>query len=108
MNELVQQLLQLDTWLNALPNGALTVVICLAIGYLLKWLPFVDNRWIPVSVILCGALVYSLLATRGEIPVRVFVVKSIGFGLVAGVLAWLAHNLIIKRIEDKLFGENKP
>jgi len=108
MNDIVQQLLQLDTWLNALPNGAGTIIICLAFGYLLKWLPSVNNRWIPVSVILAGALVYSLLAERGDLPLRVFLVKSIGFGLVAGVLAWLAHNLLLKRIEGKLFGEKQP
>jgi ribose/xylose/arabinose/galactoside ABC-type transport system permease subunit len=100
-------LLNFDAWLQSLPTGALLVVACLALGYVLKWLPWVENRFIPVLVVVAGMVMALLLAERGDLPLRAWVVRHLILGLVSGCVAWLVHNKLLKRIETKLFGEKE-
>lgn len=100
----IEQLNQWNEQLNGLPAGALTVVICWAVGVFVKILP-VKNRWIPPAVMLSGLVVYpglvDSLAGRQEIA------RSLGIGFVLGVAAFLTHHFALHRLEDWL-GEKIP
>jgi len=93
-------------WNDALmgaPVGVLVLIVCIALGYALKLLPFVDNKWIPGAVLLAGMACFPLLSERppGEL-LRVWLTKMIVLGLVAACAAWFIHNQFLKRIEQKL------
>lgn len=94
--------------LETLPAGALTIVVCVALGYVLKFVPEFPNARIPLVNLIFGGLFYSL--TAPYIPANPLVVpegtplqarvRNFGIGLVLGVAAWILHAQILKRIED--------
>lgn len=91
-------------WNNALlgaPVGVLVGLLCLALGYALKVIPCIDNKWIPTAVIVAGVIFFPLLSERGETIYRIWIAKNIVLGFIVACLTWLLHNKLLKRIEAK-------
>lgn len=103
-------------WNDALlgaPVGVLVLFACVALGYALKLLPFVDNKWIPLVVIVGGMTLFPMISERAAAePWRVWLGKTTAFGMIVACAAWLLHNRLLKLIEQKLgwfqSKENKP
>lgn len=78
--------------LYGLPGFVSVYVFCLGFGFALKRTHWFPNDAIPLIVILWGSVWNALIAdSRGELPIRVWIVKNIVFGAVIGFLAWLTH-----------------
>lgn len=89
--------------LAGLPAAALTVGVCVVVGYVLRFIQKFPNEAIPVVVILLGGVFYPLIAdANNDWPLRVWIVRNAGIGLVFGLIAWLFHNQVLARIESKL------
>lgn len=94
--ELLQQL-------YGLPAGMLVLISCLVVGYVAKCIRRFPNEAIPVTVILWGAVLTPMLQdARNSIPFRVWIIRGILIGLTIGFLAWLLHNKVLAKIEDRL------
>lgn len=81
--------------------AVITVVACLALGYLLKATPF-PNKYIPPFVWLGGAVLYPLLESPAKAPPSVshpMVLFAI-VGLVLGIGSWVIHRTILRRFLD--------
>lgn len=92
-------------WNDALlgaPVGVLVFVVCIAVGYVAKWMPFVNNRFIPTIVVSVGVVLCPAISEYQPGQLRVAVVKNMAFGLVFACSAWLLHNKVLKRVEEKL------
>lgn len=99
----LETLYQWESSLSSAPTGVLVLLACLAAGYIVKFLPFVDNKWIPLIVIVVGLLSFPLLSCRPPTePVRVWLVRCLILGFVSSCFAWLAHNQLLKRLERRL------
>lgn len=94
--------------LENLPPGAETVVVCIALGYVLKFVPEFPNARIPLVNLIFGGLYYCLtvpyspanpLVVAEGMPLGARV-RNFGIGLVLGAAAWLIHAQLLKRIED--------
>lgn len=94
--------------LESLPAGLLTIIACIALGYILKLVPEVPNKRIPLVNFIFGSLLYMFLApypainpliVSDHVPVtarlRAFVV-----GLILSAVAWIIHAQVLKRVED--------
>ena len=97
LNDAISQLL-------ALGPEALLVLVVIALGYVLKRVPVIPNKVIPAACLLCGAMIYPLITSPGKAPpdIRYPIVREIMLGLLIGFIAWMIHNKLLKRIEDKL------
>lgn len=84
------------------PVGVLVLLACLALGYAVKLIPVIENRWIPSIVIVGGVLLFPMLSDRGGELLRIWLAKTTAMGLVIASLAWLVHNKVLKRLEEKL------
>ena len=103
MNEILSNLYKILT----LSTAAMVLGACIVIGYILRFIRSFPNDGIPVVVVLVGALAMILLAEprAANMPVRAWVARHIIAGLILGLIAWLSHRLIIKRIEDYVTGQ---
>lgn len=92
------------TQVTNLGPEALVGIMVIAIGYVLRPIKAVPNKAIPFACLVLGAVIYPLIAK--PVPVsadlRHPLVRQVLEGLLIGLLAWLCHNLILKRLEDKL------
>ena len=103
-------------WLNqlyGLPAIALVFLSCIVLGYVLKLVKGFPNDGIPLAVILWGAILLPLLTEYKPGGLRIWLLKNILVGVIAGFIAWLFHNKILAKIEDKLGlfqsdGPNQP
>ena len=92
--------------LGGAPAGLLVMFGCIVLGYCLKMVKRFPNQAIPLAVILFGAVVYPIIAdTNNAFTLRVWLVRNVLIGLVIGLLAWMLHNQVIKRIEGKIRGK---
>lgn len=94
--------------LETAPAGLLTFIVCIALGYILKFVPEFPNQRIPLLNLIFGSVFYMLLApytpanpliVDSGIPISARV-RAFGIGLVLSAAAWLVHAQILKRIED--------
>jgi hypothetical protein len=94
------ELVKIQSW----PTVGLVFAVVIIIGYCLRFWKFFPNEAIPTVVIFAGAAAMLLVSDgRPEsIGWRVWNVK-LGFtGLIIGFIAWMAHNLVISKLEDFL------
>lgn len=88
--------------LTSLGPLGLTFVLVITLGYVVRLIPAINNRFIPAIAPLLGGILMPLLAPSGFVgeswknPIVVLVI----YGFIVGVVAWAAHALIISRIED--------
>lgn len=98
----IDQAVDLLQKLNGLPAIALVAISCLVVGYVLRFIKKFPNDAIPVVVTIWGMWYAVVADANNTIPLRVWTVRNLLIGLVVGFLAWLFHNLILSKIEDKI------
>jgi hypothetical protein len=95
--------------LSTLSGGALTVIICIAVGYVVKLTRRIHNRWIPLIVLAVGMVCYPLVSSTADQPPEMAhpIVRQIGLGLVLGCVSWLMHQAFLRKILDsKMFKDD--
>lgn len=108
IEDLLEQITDTLQKLYGLPAGTLVLFSCIVIGYVLKLFKKFPNDGIPIAVILWGGVLYPLIAdSDNDLTLRVWLVRNLIIGLVIGFAAWLLHNKILSKLEEKLglFGE---
>jgi hypothetical protein len=94
--------------LESLPAGLLTIVACIALGYVLKLVPEVPNKRIPLANFIFGSVLYMLLApyesansliVNEGVPITARI-RAFVIGLILSAAAWVIHAQVLKRIED--------
>lgn len=88
--------------IKTLGPEALTVGCVIGLGYVFKFTPFINNRYIPLLCILFGPLAYILIGDTTSVK---FTVKNpevvLGmFGLLYGVSGWILHYHVIWHVEQ--------
>jgi hypothetical protein len=86
-----------------LPGWALSALFVIAVGYVLRRIKSFPNEAIPTICLLLGSILTLLLAPPAPAAYKAFQWRLVNFiiGGVIGLLAWLFHNQILKRLEDK-------
>jgi hypothetical protein len=83
------------------PAGLLVFCVCIAAGYVWKVIRVLPNRFIPLIVMLTGAVIHpSLTYVSGQAGPVLLRWSVVGF--IIGFAAWVFHRLVLKKIEDKL------
>jgi|SRR3990167_5385402 len=97
LNDAIKQLL-------ALGPEALLICVVIALGYVLKRVPLIPNKTIPAACLLLGAGIYPLITSPGQAPpdIKFPIVREIMLGLLIGFIAWIIHNKLLKRIEERV------
>jgi hypothetical protein len=91
--------------LYSLPVGVLVMLLCIVAGYIFRCVKRFPNEAIPVAVILLGGVVAPILAPIDTaMTLREWLAKNAIVGLVIGFAAWMLHNLVISRLEDRIMG----
>lgn len=93
----LEQAIKLNNTLVGLPALLVTVIGCLAFGYLLKAMPVYRNKWIPAGVMLFGIaanLVITPLAGAVEFG------RAVIFGMVAGAASIVIHRKLLARYDS--------
>ncbi len=97
----------LGSLLSILGPIGLTLVVCLFAGYIIRLTP-IKNIWIPFLQPLFGAILggfilwkigpISLVPEGYESPKFVLIF----YGFLLGIISWLGHKFLIRRIETYL------
>lgn len=81
-----------------------TILFVIALGYVVRAVPFIANKYIPLLGILSGSLFFLGVAplTMKPDPEHAWnwYVMIWGAGLVLSSFAWLIHLVVISRLED--------
>ena len=95
-----KELASIQSW----PSVALVFGLVIVVGYCFRFWKSFPNEAIPAIVILTGAIGMMLLAEEHpkDIPARIWHTKNFIVGIIIGFLAWMAHNLVVSKIEDYL------
>jgi hypothetical protein len=102
MND-TQQIQDATNWLMNLGAVPFTVVACIIIGYVFRFIPIFPNKWIPIVVIVVGPVVFPCLNPHAaSVGMAAFIAHSIVGGLFLGIVAWLIHDKFIQNFEDKI------
>ena len=91
-----------EKFLTNLGPLGLTFAAVIALGYVIRLIPPIQNRFIPLIAPFAGAALLPLIAPAGFLGVEwrnPTVVLGL-YGMIVGVAAWMAHALVISRIED--------
>lgn len=98
---------QIELWVQdaySWPSWAIAAALVLAFGYCLRaWVAF-PNQAIPLVCLLMGGIFTELLAPGAPQSFDAHRWRALNFaiGAVVGLLAWLLHKYVLKKIEDKL------
>lgn len=106
--DMIDPLIQQFTTLS---GTRLVIVFLVMAGYMMKMIPKVPNRWIPIlncfligpalSVLLVGWPANGDIAPDVRFPEVAAWVQAYVKGLLLGVIAWLAHGMVLKRFVDE-------
>ena len=81
-----------------------TILFVVALGYIVRAIPFIENRWIPLIGIVLGSLFFLIVAplTMKPDPEHAWnwYVLIWGIGLILSAFAWLIHLTLISKLED--------
>jgi hypothetical protein len=101
MNELIK----FNEQLLGLPSGALVGIFAIGIGYLLKTLPWFNNRYIPIFVVTLCTVGFMVVAPVRPVDLcaRIYWGRTVLIGFAIGFLAWTFHAQILKRWVDPYF-----
>ena len=83
--------------LGGLPKGSLVFLWCIAFGFVMKRLRWVDNRSIPLFVILWGCVWLPALSDFRSSPietVRIYIFSQIAVGGIVGLLSTFSYRAI--------------
>lgn len=90
--------------LYGLPGYVLVALSCAVVGYLCRFCKRCPNDYIPFFVV-GWAMVFNPLisaAPAKDSTWRIWLVTHVLIGMVVGLVAWLAHNKILKKFEMKV------
>jgi len=90
------------------PIGVLIFIFCIVASYMLVWIPAINNKWIPGIILAIGIGGFMLAAPRGELPLRIWVVKNFIMGFIIAGAAWFIHNRRLKKLEGETPAADKP
>lgn len=100
----LDQALKYNDALLGLPALPLLALACLCMGYAGKAMPFLQNRFIPLAVILIGIFGNVILGLGGTSDKGLALVATIGrqviLGFIVGCVAWFIHNKWLKKLES--------
>lgn len=88
--------------LYGLPAVVLVAISCIVWGYALKFIKRFPNESIPLAVLGWGAFWLPLLSEYTPGQMRLQIIRNIFIGLISAFLAWMLHDKVLKKIEDKL------
>lgn len=103
----MEYLVDLVQQLNKLGPELLLGLGMIGLGYALRLTPF-PIRWVPGLCMFLPMVIYPMMADPGRLkdfphfPQVRFALE----GLVIGVLAWMLHNKVLKKLEDKFLNGN--
>lgn len=84
------------------PEG-LTLVGCWIFGYIIRKIPQINNKFIPLICPFLGMVIYPLLANTesvsGDVKNPIIGLFIIGFAL--GFISWAVHKALLKGLEEK-------
>lgn len=101
--DLFNTLERYNDMLNGLPSGALVFVFAILLGYMMKLLPFVSNRYIPMGVVTFAVVAFVALNPRDKaMAIGVWLARTLIAGFIIGAVAWMAHSLLLKQLEKRL------
>lgn len=85
------------------------IVACIAVGYLVRVVPFIPNKWIPSICILAGMFIYPGLTSTGRVSpdAQIPIVRMWFTGLILGALAFAIHDQALSRLEKYIPGLRK-
>lgn len=99
----INQLLSYLDKIQGLSAAGLVFLLCIAIGYGWKALPFkwFPNNAIPMAVMGTGAIAMMLMADGRPttMPPHVWTVRNLVVGFIIGAIAWAVHNYALARLE---------
>jgi RsiW-degrading membrane proteinase PrsW (M82 family) len=103
----MDELVKLNEQLMGAPSGILLAAFAIALGYVLKFSQFPNNR-IPLVVVVVCTIGFMLIAPDpGEIKPRIWLVRNFIIGFIIGFVAWTFHAQILRRFVDpKLFPQD--
>ncbi len=110
MDQTVQTLIDYLNKLYGLPAVVLVAMSCIVVGYMLKFVKKFPNDSIPIAVLTWGAMFLPLLSDYQPGHMRIQIIRNVFVGFIAAFGAWLVHDKILKRLEDKLgwFADDLP
>ena len=93
--------------LSATPE-MISVFCLIALGYGLKLVPQLPNKFIPTILLIIAIGCYPLIADNGKAPytMRFPIVRQMMMAVVLWFIAWGVHGVILKRWLDKLMPKN--
>jgi hypothetical protein len=105
MNEILEGIKSATDYIQSAPISVVTIIFLNGLGYGLKFIPWIPNRAIPLALMLCGALTMMFLA---PVPTGRNPLVLLGLmGWIFGCIAWVAHAVVLRRLEKFLPG-NEP
>lgn len=108
----MEKLTEYNNQLLGAPGGVLLFLVVIAIGLALKMLQFFPNKAIPAVLMVIGAGLWMLLAPPPAVDasLRNWWGRNLAIGLIIPCGSWLAHKIILKRVEAKigLFDNSDP
>ena len=101
MNE--QQISDTISWAMNLGAAPFTVLAVICFGYVLRLVPAFPNKWIPLTCIVVGTILFPVLAHKhADDTTTAYLVRTIFMGMIIGFGSWSFHNKIIAQFEDKI------
>ena len=98
-----EQITQWTDYLMSIGAAPFTVLACLTFGYVMRLIPPVNNKWIPVACVIIGVIVFPALASQHPDETKAqFIIKRLFMGMFLGLGSWAFHDKLISKIEDKI------
>ena len=101
------------TSIKSLGPELFTVLICIILGYALKFIPLLVNKYIPlILVCVIGPGLYLCLSEpnlESFIDMRFPIIRQLGLGICCGFAAWAVHRAFLKGswLDKKMFGNGE-
>lgn len=100
---------ELINTLSGLGPEMFCIVACIAVGYVVRLIPVIPNKWIPAICILVAPVIYPFLTNPGRVSPdsQMPMTRIVLTGLVLGVAAFVLHDKVIVHIERYIPGFGK-
>lgn len=100
LNDILEQI-------GNLKGLALVAAACFGLGYVIRLIPVIPNKWIPPVVMLAGPIIAPLIIAPGAASpdLRNPVVGIVAQGLLVSVVVHYLHEKVISHLEDWIKGK---